>query len=37
MTVMMALVLGLFGDVSGLVDKYSVRITDPAELPDMTG
>lgn len=35
MTVMMALVLGLFGDVSGLVDKHYLRIVDPADLPDM--
>ena len=32
----MTLVLGLFGDVSGLVDKHYVRIADPADLPDMT-
>ncbi|MEZ4431877.1 MAG: hypothetical protein R3F65_05645 [bacterium] len=35
MSVILALVFGLFGDPSGLVDKYYVRITDPAELPDM--
>ncbi|MEZ4437306.1 MAG: hypothetical protein R3F65_33350 [bacterium] len=35
MNVILALVFGLFGDPSGLVDKYYVRITDPAELPDM--
>lgn len=35
MTVVMALVLGLFGDVSGLVDKHYLRIVDPADLPDM--
>jgi hypothetical protein len=36
MSVIMTLVLGLFGDPSGLVDKHYVRIVDPAELPDMT-
>jgi hypothetical protein len=35
-SVFMTLVLGLFGDPSGLVDKHYVRIVDPAELPDMT-
>ena len=36
MSVIMTLVLGLFGDVSGLADQHYVRIVDPADLPDMT-
>ncbi|MCB9542647.1 MAG: hypothetical protein H6703_09390 [Myxococcales bacterium] len=36
MSVILALVFGLLGDPSGLVEKYYVRIVDPADLPDMT-
>lgn len=32
---MMALLASLFGSPAGLADKYYVRITDPADLPDM--